>query len=553
MQRYETERERNKDFLLKDGDYVSTKDVLNRIAKIIPDKKIMAELDADHNIIYHTSADVKNDVDAIGEGLISIGLEGKHIAIAAENSYLYIMCDLAIAGGVGVVTPIDKDAPADLMATLLNKCDAEAIIISAHIADKVKAAQANCPKLKTIITIDQKIEGLENLQELMAKGRVLAEKGYYRNKELDLDAPAKLLFTSGTTGANKGVILTQNNLAANIMNCMEMKCEEDELNTSMSVLPMHHATEINTHVFVRIACGRLTYINDNMKNMMTNMRIFKPHVITIVPMIANAFYRTIWMNVRKMGMEMQLKQAILMSNNLRQNGIDKTHEIFKDVLAPFGGNLRQIVCGGAMLNPEVVKGFNDFGVFIVNGYGITECGPLISMNTETMTEPYSVGRPNAVLEVKLIDQNADGIGELCVKGKSVSKGYYKDPEATAKVFDKDGFFHTGDMARIDEQGRIFLAGRQKNLIVLANGKNIYPEELEHEISIRLPYVKENVVYMAEFENACGKLQEGICAGVVVEEEMLSNLEKIKEDFRALNRELPNHKKNCIHTFTNTRI
>ena len=542
MQRYETERERNKDFLLKDGDYVSTKDVLERIAKIIPDKKILAELDANQNIIYHTSKDVKNDVDAIGEGLISIGLEGKHIAIAAENSYLYIMCDLAIAGGVGVVTPIDKDAPADLMATLLNKCDADAIIISAHLADKVKAAKANCPKLKTIITIDQKIEGLENLQELMAKGRVLAEKGYYRNKELDLDAPAKLLFTSGTTGANKGVILSQNNLAANIMNCMEMKCEEDELNTSMSVLPMHHATEINTHIFIRIACGRLTYINDNMKNMMTNMRIFKPHVITIVPMIANAFYRTIWMNVRKMGMEMQLKQAILMSNNLRQNGIDKTHEIFKDVLAPFGGNLRQIVCGGAMLNPEVVKGFNDFGVFIVNGYGITECGPLISMNTETMTEPYSVGRPNAVLEVKLIDQSADGIGELCVKGKSVSKGYYKDPEATAKVFDKDGFFHTGDMARIDEQGRIFLAGRQKNLIVLANGKNIYPEELEHEISIRLPYVKENVVYMAEFENACGKLQEGICAGVVVEEEMLSNLEKIKEDFRTLNRELPNHKK-----------
>ena len=135
MQRYETERERNKDFLLKDGDYVSTKDVLNRIAKIIPDKKIMAELDADHNIIYHTSADVKNDVDAIGEGLISIGLEGKHIAIAAENSYLYIMCDLAIAGGVGVVTPIDKDAHADLMATLLNKCDADAIIISAHLAE----------------------------------------------------------------------------------------------------------------------------------------------------------------------------------------------------------------------------------------------------------------------------------------------------------------------------------------------------------------------------------------------------------------------------------
>lgn len=542
MQRYETERERNKNFLLQEGDYVSTKDVLERIARIIPNKNILAELDQNQNIIYHTSTDIKNDVEAIGEGLISIGLENKHIAISAENSYLYVMCDLAIAGGVGVVTPIDKDAPPELMATLLNKCDADAIIISAHLADKIKQVQTNCPKLKTIITIDQKVEGLENLQDLMIKGKTLAQLGYYRNKELNLDAPAKLLFTSGTTGANKGVILSQNNLASNIMNGMEMKCEEDEFNTSMSILPMHHATEINTHIVVRIACGRLTYINDNMKNMMTNIRIFKPYVITIVPMIANAFYKTIWMNVRKLGMEMQLKQAILMSNNLRQNGVDKTHEIFKEVLAPFGGNLRQIVCGGAMLNPEVVKGFNDFGVFVVNGYGITECGPLISLNTETMTEVYSVGRPYSGLEVKLVDQNAEGIGELCVRGKSVSKGYYKDPEATAKVFDEDGFFHTGDMARIDETGRIFLAGRQKNLIVLANGKNVYPEEIEHEISVQIPYVKENVVYMAEFENACGKVQEGICAGVVVDEEMLGHLEKIKEDFRALNRELPNHKK-----------
>ena len=538
--KYVTERERLKDTLLKEGDYTSTKEMFERVAKLMPDKKIIGELDENKNIVYHTALDILNDIEAIGDGLIGRGLEGKHIAISADNSYRYLITDLAIAGGVGVVTPIDKDAPNDLFTTLINRCDADVIICSHHMIKKVEQIKDGCPKLKTIITIDKKVDGYPCLTEIMEEGKNLPP--YYRDKKLDLAAPAKLLFTSGTTGPNKAVILSQNNLAANIVNCLNIKAVPDEINTSMSILPMHHATEINTHILTRLAAGRLTYINDSMKNMMTNIKIFKPYVITIVPMIANAFYKTIWANAKKIGKDKLLKKGIKVCKIARLFGKDITHKLFKDVFENFGGNLTEIVCGGAMLNPEVVKGFRDLGVFIVNGFGITECGPLISMNTDTLKEPYSVGKACPNLEVKLANVDEDGVGELCVRGKSVSLGYYKDPEATAKVFDKDGFFHTGDLAKIDKEGRIFLSGRKKNVIVLENGKNVCPEEIETEVSNSIEYANECVAYSGEYDNGT-KIQEGICLGLYIEDQNIrNNKEKILQDFRELNKKLPNYKR-----------
>ena len=545
----QTERQMNKNFLLKDGDYNSTKEIFERINKYIPNKNILAELDKNKNIVYHTASDLYNDVNAIGDGLINIGLENKHIAISADNSYYYIMCDMAIAGGVGVVTPIDRDATDELFALLLNRCEADAIICSFHMIDKVKKAMDKCPKLKTVITIEKKVDSFPCLAEIIEKGKSLQERGYYKNKKLDLSAPAKLLFTSGTTGPNKAVILSQNNLAANTINCLDsIMANPDEFNTSMSILPMHHATEINTHISARIAAGRLTYINDSMKNMMVNIKIFKPHVITIVPMIANAFYKAIWTNATKAGKDKLLKKGIKLCKLLKPLGIDPSRNLMKDVYEPFGGNLKQIVCGGAMLNPEVVKGFSDLGIFITNGYGITECGPLISMNTDTINEPFSVGKQCPNLEVKLHNINEDNVGELCIKGKSVSLGYYKDQEATNKVFDSDGFFHTGDLAKIDKKGRIFLSGRKKNVIVLDNGKNVCPEEIELEVMNNIPYAKECVCYIGENKNN----KEVICLGLFIEdEEIRNNKMQIQEDFRTLNKNLPIYKQiNYINLVSN---
>ena len=532
-----TERQMNKNILLKDGDYESIRQVLERIASILPDNRILAELDQDKNIVYYTGKDIYEEVMNLGDGLIDAGLKDTHIAIIAENSVRYVLSDICISSGVGVVTPIDREAPIDLLVTLLDKCDADAVICNAKIVRTLEDVMDKCPRVKTLITIDKQKEGYLSYDELVKRGAALKDKSIYRNIKLDLEAPAKILFTSGTTGANKGVVLTNANLAANILNCMDTIMATPE-NTAMSVLPMHHATEINTHIMTRVASGRLTYINDNMRNMMANMKLFKPNCITIVPMIANAFYKGIWTNAAKLGKAEKLKKGIKVSNLLRKFGKDKTHSMFADLFAPFGGNLEFIVCGGSMLNPEVVKGMNDLGVRMENGYGITECGPLISMNSETLKEHLSVGKPCPGLEAKLINVNEEGVGELCIRGKSVAKGYYKDEEATRKVFMEDGFFNTGDSARIDAEGKIFLVGRKKNTIVLENGKNICPEEVENVIESTLSYADEVVVYHPDYDG-----RPVLCVGLYISDDARrADRDGILSDVKKANGLLPSYKR-----------
>ena len=530
-----TEREWNKKYLLKDGDYKSTKEMFERIATLIPDKKLLANLDENKNIVYHTASDILRDVELIGNAFLNLRLKDKHIAIIGDNSYEYLITDMAIVGGLGTVTPIDKDANEELLITLLNRVEANAIVCSTFEIVKLERILDKCPTVETLITIEEKVKDYPYLKDLMASTDLSDNK--YRALEIDDDKTCQLLLTSGTTGPNKAVEICQRNMSANIINCIDMvKGTNDDTNTSMSILPMHHATEINTHILPRIACGRLTYINDSMKTMMENIKIFKPYVITIVPMIANMFYKTIWQQAKKAGKDELLKKGIKLCNLLKKFGKDITHKLFKDVFVPFGGNLNQIVCGGAALNPEVVKGLNDLGIFTVNGYGITECGPLVSMNTDTVKETASIGFAAPNLTIKIDNPDDTGVGELCVKGPSIAKGYYKDEKATKEAFMEDGFFHTGDFARVDKKGRIYLSGRKKNTIVLENGKNVYPEEIETEIANTIPYIKESVVYegIVDFN---GKERTVICTGILLDQDNAPSREQIKEDFLKLNQNL----------------
>ena len=542
-ERFLTERQMNADTLLKDGDYKSIRQILERLNAMFPDNLIFGELNKDKEIVYTTAHEMYEEVMNLGDGLIAAGLKDAHIAIVSHNSVRYVLADICVSSGVGVVTPMDVDAPAELLTTLMDKCDATAAFCSFKCLSKLEEVRKACPALKTLITMDRTVDGYPFWEELTAEGKKIAEAGssVYRNIELDLEAPAKILFTSGTTGANKGVILTNANLAANIMNCMDtIKAEVG--NTSMSVLPMHHATEINTHVMTRVAGGKLTYINDNMRNLMLNIRIFKPNTITIVPMIAAAFYKGLWSNAEKQGKAEKLRKGIKISNLLRKFGKDKTHEMFKDLYEPFGGKLSMIVCGGAMLNPVVVKGLNDIGIRLENGYGITECGPLISVNDDTLQEHLSVGRPCPSLQAKILNPDETGIGDLCIKGASVAKGYYKDDEATRKAFLEDGFFITGDSARIDASGRIFLVGRKKNTIVLPNGKNIYPEEIENVIETNMPYASEIVVYQAVYEKGSVST-DVLCAGIFIEDESRrADRGGIASDIARINSLLPDYKR-----------
>ena len=527
--------------LLKDGDYRDIRDMLGRLDRICPESPVLGALNEKKEIYTYSAHELYEEVMNLGSGLIEAGLKGAHIAIISENCCRYVIADTAISCGVGVVTPIDVNSPVDLLVTLLTKCDATAVICGSQVLGNIRAAGESCPLLKTLITIDRKVDGLPFYEEIVESGKALGKSSAYRTMEFDAEAPAKILFTSGTTGANKGVILTGKNLIANALNCMDTIMAEDEGNISMSVLPMHHATEINTHIMARIASGRLTYINDNMRSMMTNIKIFKPQVITIVPMIANAFYRNIWAGAKKAGKEEKLKKGIKLCKLMRKFGIDRTHELFPDVFAPFGGNLRMIVCGGAMLNPNVVKGMNDLGIRIENGYGITECGPLISMNAETLEDHLSVGRPCPGLEVRIENPDENGVGELCVRGKSVAKGYYKDEEATASVFGEDGFFRTGDSARMDSKGRLVLVGRKKNTIVLESGKNICPEEIENVIETNMEYASDIVVYQASMKIGSGE-RNLLCAGLYIpDEEKRADRSAIAADMRRINSLLPSYK------------
>lgn len=524
---------RRNNSLLRDGDYSTTKEAVLRVAMIIPDAKLFANLDKDLNLVYHSASDLVNDMVHLGDGLLQLGLVDQHIAISMDNSYEYFLADLTISSGVGVVTPIDEGADDETFTTLVNRCDACAIICNKYIATKVNKLKAKLPKIKLVICVDENY-GDYQFKQVMEIGK---NQSVYLQKPLDPDKVCKILFTSGTTGANKGVMLTQRNLAANMSNCLDMVSgpKDPALDTSMSVLPMHHATEINTHIMARVAAGRLTYICSNMRNIMRDIKIFKPAIITIVPMIANAFYHQIWLNAKKQGKDQKLKKGIKLANFLKKFGIDITRKLFKDLYEPFGGNLMEIVCGGAILNPEVVKGFADLGIHIINGYGITECGPLVSMNAQTVKAYASIGKVCNSFTYKIDQPNEEGVGELCVKGPSVTQGYYQNPEDTARVFDQDGFFHTGDLVKEDHKHRLYLTGRCKNVIILENGKNICPEEIEHVIEISQNFLKDVVCYQYR-DNGKDIIAVGVWTDNVYQ------LEDLKHLFGEINKKLPLYKK-----------
>ena len=526
------------DTILKDGYYRDIRDLLERINKFIPDKQVFGDLDRNNELRFHTVREVYEDVMNLGDGLIAQGLKDAHIAMVSDNCLKYIIADISVSSGVGVFVPIDADAPVESLELLLEKSDADAVMCAARCLDRVVEACGKCPRVKEIITVDSKVEGHLFYDDILENGKALKDKSVYRSIKLEADAPAKILFTSGTTGANKGVVLSNVNLAANIRNNFDVimgKCDD----TSMSVLPFHHATEINCHIMTRLGLGQLTYINGSMRTMMTNIKIFKPTCITIVPMIANMFHKSIWAGATKAGKADKLKKGIGLSRILRKFGIDRTHEMFKDVFEPFGGNLNMIVCGGAMLNPFVVKGMSDLGVRMENGYGITECGPLISLNGDPLDEYRSVGKPCPSFNVKIESRSVDGVGELCVKGPSVFKGYYKDEEATAQVFDDEGYFHTGDIAYLDGQGRLILVGRKKNTIILDSGKNISPEEVENIIEVHLDYVTDVVVYAAKYGDTQKRV---LCAGLYVkDEEKRRQRDAIARDIQMINKILPTYK------------
>lgn len=458
------------------------------------------------NKTYETAITFKglsNNVDAFGTALIMQGLKGKHIALLGETTIEWITAYFAVLNGVGVVVPIDRELNAETIAKQINFGDVEAVICSEKILKKIAGVLPQCPAVKTIVVMCPSVkvdtELSENVlifEQLLEQGRNLLKYGdrSYIDAEINNDELSELVFTSGTTGANKGVMLCHKNLSAVIRGARRLVSYKK---TSISVLPANHTYELSCHIIASLYEGTTVCINDDLKHVMQNIEHFAPEMSCMVPMMVELMVRKIKIETEKAGLSKHVEQGMWFSNLIRKVGIDKREKYFFPILTKFGGNLKKIICGGAPLSQETIDFMDGIGVTVLNGYGITECAPLVAVNGDKLKKKGSVGHVLPVCQVRIDMPDENGNGEIQVKGDNVMLGYYKMPEDTAQVFTEDGWFRTGDIGHVDKDDFLFINGRVKNLIILSNGKNIYPEEVEDALLCVISYIKEAVVYADE--------------------------------------------------------
>ena len=496
----------------------------------------------------------RDDVRHLGTALISHKLREENIAIVGENSYGWCCSFFAVMAIGSVTVPVDKELPIQDIDGIITTTGCKAIIFGKTAEDKIKELLKNgglksaqlLVSIHPVSSIDKDLlagKTLTSVAELEAKGEEFYKGGdnSYYDYKIDVNKLASIVFTSGTTGKGKGVMLSQANI------CLDMTLgmyNFDITRKTLHVLPPHHTFGSTVNYVGHLAQGCEVYISSGLKYVSDEIKEQQPTHLILVPAFLEVMNRKIWATARKTGKEGLLKVMMKVSDGLRAIGIDLRKKLFSSVLAAFGGKLELVICGGAKLDEEIIKTFDSLGITILNGYGITECAPLISANRNKYRKPGSVGTPILACRVKIDKPDENGEGEICVKGPNVMLGYYNNPEATAEVFDKDGFFHTGDYGRLDEEGWIYITGRKKNLIILSNGKNVYPEEIEADLQ-KVEGVSEVVVYAGESKVQKDKIT--IVAEIFPDADLLkdkgiSDLQKYFEDqIKVLNAKMPSYK------------
>ncbi len=478
----------------------SFRDLYSKGAQLYGDKILFRYFAKEGNIDTVTYSQFKYKTDRIAAGLDSLGLAGKRIAILSESSPEWFCTYLAVVSTGGVIIPLDKELVVEEIANFLNRSNADAIVFSRSFNKKIDDVCKGAETLTHYIAVDPDChdfgeKNVMSLQQIIEAGQTkLAEKKYELPENDDMKKMGIMLFTSGTTGTSKCVMLSEHN----IVSCINAACAAVDFNPQdilMSVLPIHHTYE-STCMLAAINYGVEICINDSLKNVLKNLAIFKPTGMTLVPLFVNTFYKRIWDEAKKKGKDGILKKGIAIAGASKKVGVDLSKTLFKDVISAFGGRLEKIVCGGAPMDPVMVKNFECFGIRIVEGYGITECSPLISVSPYYRQKLGSVGPACNCCEVKIDDPIPDdegrNIGEIMVKGENVMLGYYLDEEATSAVLSNDGWFRTGDLGYTDNDGYIYITGRKKNVIILNNGKNVFPEEIEEYLD-KIDLVNECVV------------------------------------------------------------
>ena len=509
---------------------------------------------SDKDVKKVTFSQWRDDVRDLGTSLIANGLREQNIAIVGENSYGWCCSFFAVMATGSVTVPVDKELPIEDIDGIITTTGCKAVFFGKSAEEKINELLKNngLSTVELLISInsqtslDQSLLGKKvfvSVSELESKGADLYRNGdnSYYDYKIDVNKLASIVFTSGTTGKGKGVMLSQANI------CLDMTLgmyNFDITRKTLHVLPPHHTFGSTVNYVGHLSQGCEVYISSGLKHVSDEIREQQPTHLILVPAFLEVMNRKIWATARKTGKEGLLKAMIKVSDGLRKVGIDLRKKLFASVLSAFGGKLELIICGGAKLDEEIIRSFDSLGITILNGYGITECAPLISANRNKYRKPDSVGTPILACRVKIDNPDANGEGEICVKGPNVMLGYYNNPEATAEVFDKDGFFHTGDYGRLDDEGWIYITGRKKNLIILSNGKNVYPEEIEADLQ-KVEGVNEVVVYAGESRVQKDKIT--IVAEIYPDADLLADKgisdmqEYFENQVKILNAKMPSYK------------
>ncbi len=498
------------------------KDMLNKTGKLYgerPGYKIKIE---EGKYKTYTHSEIRDMINYLGTALISLGLKGKRIAVIGENRYEWELAYLSVVCGTGIVVPLDKSLPANELEELIERSEVEAIFYTKkyeETVEKIKYDDKN--KLKHLISMDSDVhkEGIYSQKELIEKGKELIDAG---NREF-LDAKINpeemniMLFTSGTTSKSKVVALSHRNLVSNLMDFASV-LDINSNDRILSFLPLHHVFECTVGMLYSLYIGAERSFCEGIRHIVQNLNEYKITFTSFVPAIYESMYKNIIKTLEKEGKLEAVKKLMEAS---KDKTMAEKKEIFKDIHNIFGGNIKLFVSGAAALDKEVEEAFRAWGVNLCQGYGLTETSPVIGVETNENFRVGSIGKPLPHIQARIDDANDEGMGELVVKGPNVMLGYYNDKKATEEVME-DGWFHTGDLAKMDEDGYIFICGRKKSVIVLKNGKNIFPEEMEALVN-KIEGVKESFIF--------GKQQSDDKEDIKINVKIIFDREIMKEAYK----------------------
>ena len=496
-----------------------------------------------------THKEFRDDINELGTALIELGLKDKRIAVISENRYEWGVAYLSVVTGTGVIVPLDRALPDNEIESLILRSEVEAIFYSNkynEVMNRLKEQGNTNIKYFISMDLEKQEDGIYSIKELIKQGKQLIEQGNreFLDAKIDAEKMSIMLFTSGTTAMSKAVMLSHKNICSNLKDITSV-IKITEYDRFLSFLPLHHTFECTVGFLYPISRGGVIAFCEGIRHIADNIKEFQITAMISVPILFENMYKKVMKGIEKKGKLETVKKGIKISQFLLKFGIDIRKKIFKEIHDNLGGKARLFVAGGAALDPEAEKGFNELGFAMYQGYGLTESSPVIAAEDDKYQRLGSIGKAFPNMEVKIEEPNEDGVGELMAKGPTIMLGYYNNEEATKETIE-DGWLHTGDLAKIDKDGYIFICGRKKFVIVLKNGKNIYPEELETLVN-KIEGVKETFVYGRPEDDGDYK----ICAKIVYDKGLMeeiyhaTNEEEIKEaiwqEVKKVNKTMPAYK------------